>query len=42
VCFENSIKRNVVLQESCMKEESEGLSKVNQKKKIFFGADFRE
>jgi len=25
-----------------MKEESEGLSKVIQKKKIFFGADFRE
>lgn len=37
VCFENSIKRNVVLQERRIKEESEGLSKVNQKKKYYLG-----
>lgn len=32
LCFENSIKRNVLLQENSMNWESEGFSKVNQKK----------
>lgn len=37
LCFENSIKRNVLLQKNSMKEESKGFSKVNHKKNWFGG-----